>query len=366
MTTSQTAPAPDAAPSPARGTALRKPVRVAVAGLGRAGIIHAAMAASVPDCTVVGLADAGTAARRRARGIGFAAPAFDRIERLIARTQPDALIVCVPHAERARAVRLGLEAGLAVLADRPLARTLTESEELVVLARERGMPLACAHVLPFHPVFVRAREILASGALGSPRQVRCSVYVSSVFSAARQPVMAPADSSGGVLAHEALDALFFVLELLGMPRAVRAKANRIFGPHEDEAHATLLLPSGLAVGLDASWSVPGYPTPATVLEFEGENGKLLASDDALEVDVTEARGDYREGHTRLGLADLPPQARFDLDGDATGQSVYAFLDWATGGEPPCHRGEQVLRAHRVLDALYRSIRQGSSEIAVTP
>lgn len=365
MTSSQTAPSPEAASNPAANGALRRPVRVAVAGLGRAGIVHAAVAASIADCAVVGLADARAAARRRARGIGFAAPAFDRVDRLLARTRPDALIVCVPHAERARTIRLGLEAGVPVLADRPLARALAEAEELVLLARERSLPLACAHVLPFHPVFVRAREIVASGALGSARHVRCSVYVSSVFSAARQPAVAPAESAGGVLAHEALDALFFLIELLGVPRAARAKASRIYGTHEDEVHATLVLPSGTQVGLDASWSVPGYPTPATVLELEGENGKLLVSDDALEVDMTEARGEYRAGHTRLGLADLPPQARFDLDGDATGQSVLAFLDWVAGGDPPCHRGERVLRSLRVMDTLYHSIRQGSSEFPVT-
>ena len=365
MTPSQTAPLPEAPASPAAVGAPLRPVRVAVVGLDRAGIIHAALAAATSDCAVVGLADGRAASRRRAHGVGFAAPVFDRAERMIAKARPDALFVCVPHDERARTIRLGLEAGLPVLADRPLARTLGEAEALVLLARERALPLACAHVLPFHPVFVRAREIVASGALGTPRQARCSVYLSNVFSVARQTVAAPPDSAGGVLAHETLDALFFVMELLGAPSAVRAKANRLYGPYEDEVHATLVLPSGVAVGLDASWSVPGYPTSATVLELEGDNGKLLVSDDALEIDMAESRGEHRAGHTRLGLADLPPQARFDLDGDATGQSVLAFLAWVAGGEPPCHRAERVLRSLRVLDALYRSIAHGSSEIAVS-
>ena len=44
------------------------------------------------------------------------------------------------------------------------------------------------------------------------------------------------------------------------------------------------MPHGADVGLEASWSVPGYAERSTVLEVEGDNGRLLASEDALELD----------------------------------------------------------------------------------
>jgi predicted dehydrogenase len=157
-----------------------------------------------------------------------------------------------------------------------------------------------------------------------------------------------------------MDLLFYLIEAFGAPREVRATALRLFGPLEDEAHVMMTLASGLEVGLDASWSVPGYPMPATVLEFEGANGKLLASDDALELDVVEERGRYRAGHTRLGLADLPQPARFDADGEGIYLMDAAFLAWAVGGEPPVHRAERAIQAHRVLDAMYTSAHAGGA------
>ena len=342
-----------------------RPVRLGIVGLGRAGLIHASVAAAIPNVELVGLADSRAGARRDARGVGFGSPVFDRLAGLIARTKPEAVIVAAPHDARPPLVREALEAGVAVLAERPIAPSLVEAESLGALARGNGTPFACAHVLPFHPVFAEVRHILTAGPLGAPRRVRASSYRSRVFDPARQATVAGGGSAGGVLAHDAMDALFVLLESFGMPRDVRATALRLFGPLEDEAHVMMTLPSGVEVGLDASWSVPGYPAPATVIEYEGDNGKLLASDDAVELDIAEARNGFRAGHARLGLADLPQRARFDVDGEASYLMDGAFLAWVAGGAPPHHRAERSLRAHRALDAIYSSVGQGGAAVPLS-
>jgi predicted dehydrogenase len=339
-----------------------KPVRLAVAGLGRAGVVHAAVARAIPNVELVAFADPDSAARRAAKGAGFRLPAYDRLATLLAREKPDALIVTGAHHARPALVREALDAGVAVLTDRPLSPALHEAESLALLSRERQVPLACAHALVFHPVFAEASAVLASGTLGAPRRVRCSTYRSRVFDTSRQAAYAAGGATGGVLLNEAIDALFFCIETFGGPKQARATAQRLFGALEDEAHVILTLPTGGEVGLDASWSVPGYPAAATVLEFEGDNGKLLASDDAVELDVTEERGGFRSGHTRLGLADLAQHARFDLDGEATYRVLASFLAWVAGGEPPVHRAERAVRALRVMDALYTSARNGGTPV----
>lgn len=335
-----------------------RPVRVAVAGCSRFGIVQAAATTSIPNAELVGLAEPRPHVRREVRGIGFQAPMFDKLSLLIARTHPDALIVGGPPMLRPRLAREALEAGVAVLTERPLGGDLMTAESLALLARERNVPLAIAHALVFHPVFAEARRIVASNALGAPRRIRCSSYHSRVFDAARQAEIAALGGPSGVLAHEALDAMFYLIEMFGMPRQARATALHLFGPLEDEAHVVMTLPSGVEIGLDASWSVPGYPAAATVLELDGEFGKLLVSDDALEVDLTQDQAGWRAGHTRLGLADLPQPARFDVDGESSYLAASAFLAWVAGGDPPVHRSERAIRAQRVLDALYTSARNG--------
>src|SRR5262249_14902914 len=147
-------------------TAPLKPVRLAVAGLARAGVVHAAVARSIPNVDLVGFAESSGVARRAARGAGFKLPTFDKVTTLISRQKPDAVIITGPHQTRPALVRQALDAGVAVLCDRPLSPALHEAESLVLLARENQVPLACMHALAFHPVFSEAATVLASGTLG--------------------------------------------------------------------------------------------------------------------------------------------------------------------------------------------------------
>jgi predicted dehydrogenase len=343
-----------------------RPVRVGLVGLGHRGFVHLAVLSAIPQCEIVGVADRRTAARTALRGVGFALPAFDRVDRMLARAKPDVVVVASPEHERAAMARIALDAGVGVLADAPIASTLDEVEELSMIARERGVPFAAAHALGFHPVFARARAAILEGAIGQAKRVRCSTYVSRVFDAARQKLIAPPTSPGGVLAHDALDSLFYLVECFGTPRAVRATLQSMYGDQEDEAKASLTMPQGTDVGLEASWSVPGYAERSTVLEVEGDNGRLLASEDALELDLSSPVGDYRGGHMRLGHADLPQLARFDLGGESPYLIDASFLAWATGGPPAVHRIEQAMVAHRVLESLYASARAGGSPVLVAP
>lgn len=341
-----------------------KPVRVAVAGLDRTGVLHAAVLSSIQDCEVVGVADARAAARRNLRGLGYRAQSFERVEKLLARTRPDALVVSAPHDQRAAITRQAIEAGVAVLVHRPFAANRAEAEALTELAATRGVPLACGHPLVYHPVFAEAQRALAQGVLGDLSRTRSSVFASWVFSSKQKLAWTPAGSAGGVTMQPASDLLFLMCWYLGVPVEARATWNRIYGEHEDELHGMLKLENGAEIGIDTSWSVPGYPRPATVIELEGMNGKMLVADDALELELNRPRAGYPTGTSRVGHAALPGGARFDLEGDAPYLMNAAFLAWITGGEPPPARAENAVNVLRVVEALYESARQGGKPVAV--
>src|SRR5439155_1438283 len=97
------------------------------------------------------------------------------------------------------------------------------------------------------------------------------------------------------------DLLFVLLWLLGPPVLVRATSRRFYGPFEDEIHTMMALPGGAEVGLDCSWSVPGYPRQSSVIEAEGANGKMLISDDALEVELASGHGPLPSGPLSTAL-----------------------------------------------------------------
>jgi predicted dehydrogenase len=348
----------------AEGPRPLRPVRAAIVGLGRAGILHAAVLSTIPDCELVGVADPRASARRNLKGLGYAAASFGAVDKLLAKARPEALFLCLPPDAQAVAARAAIEAGVGVLVERPFFAGRAEAEAVAALAAERGVPLACAHPLIDHPVFAAAGRALAAGVLGRVRQARASMFVSWVFSARQKLELAPPQAPGGVAAQPASDLIFFLAWRLGVPVEVKATWNKIYGDHEDELHAMMRLESGAEIGCDTSWSVPGYPRPATVIEIEGENGKLLAADDALELELIVPGAGFRVGVTRLGHTELPAPARFDLGGDAAYLTDAAFLRWVTGGDPVPAVASRALDVLRITEALYASARQGGKPVAV--
>jgi predicted dehydrogenase len=349
--------------TPAQGSAMgvSRTVRVAVAGLGRAGIQHAALLAHVPGAELVGLLDPSPAARASARGMGLTAPAFAQLDRLVARARPDAVIVCAPEALRPEVARAALGAGLDVLVERPLASTLAGAGQVVAAAAAAGRRLAVAHPLVFDPVFVHATDLMAQRPLGPLTHASVSMFLSRVFG---PRAGARTEAAGGVVAQVASDLLLLVHHMLGTPREVRATWTRLYGPVEDELHGTLVLDGGLEVGFDASWSTPGYLRSASVLELRGERGTLLASDDGIELELASAAGPLPAGATRVRAAELPHAARFDLGGEAPWLQLAAFVAWAAGGPPPPNAAPAAHTVNAVVDALYRSARAGGEPMAV--
>ena len=83
----------------------------------------------------------------------------------------DAIYVATPHAFHKTNSILCLEAGKAVLCEKPFAINAGEAAEMVDVARDRGVFLMEAMWTRFSPVMCKVRELLAEGAIGEPRML---------------------------------------------------------------------------------------------------------------------------------------------------------------------------------------------------
>ena len=339
-----------------------RPVRVAVVGLGKMGVAHTAVLSMIPGCEVVGLVDHHAPLGRSLRGMGYRAPFFTRTERMLTSVKPDAVLVCTQQDSHLAVAKAALEAGAAVFVEKPLAHTLADAEALAAVAARTGRPVSCGYTLAYLPVFARAREALP--AIGTLRQARSSMYLSQVFGPRQGWMYDASRSGGGVVANISSHLLFLLEWYLGTPVEVRATWKKLYSSVEDELHGMMTLAGGAEVGFDSSWSVPGYPLSAVVIELDGDNGKLLISNDAFELDLRDAHAGWPAGHTRRRHAELPQPARFDVNGDGYYLEDAAFLAWATGGPAPPTTVEAALRVQRVMDALYRSAAAGGAATRV--
>jgi predicted dehydrogenase len=84
----------------------------------------------------------------------------------------DAVVICTPeflHAEQAVAAA---NSGKHVLCEKPMARTLAEADSMIAAAESAHVRLMIAHSRRFTPRYLRAYELIQSGAVGEPILVR--------------------------------------------------------------------------------------------------------------------------------------------------------------------------------------------------
>src|SRR5687768_14499771 len=115
-----------------------KKLHTAVIGVGYMGKFHAEKFAASADAELVAVVDANAArAREIAATLGCAYEADYRplLPKL------DAVCVAVPTEQHYTVVRDCLEAGVHVLVEKPLSRTLEEADLLLALARAKGLVL---------------------------------------------------------------------------------------------------------------------------------------------------------------------------------------------------------------------------------
>src|SRR6267143_2647766 len=133
-------------------------LRIAVVGVGHLGRHHARILASLPGADLVAVVD-----KRRARAEEIAAangtrPFVDYREVL---GQVDAVTLAVPT-ELHREIALPfLAAGVPVLVEKPMARSLEEADEMIAAAAGARVALAVGHTERFNPAVAAARPLLA-------------------------------------------------------------------------------------------------------------------------------------------------------------------------------------------------------------
>jgi predicted dehydrogenase len=144
-------------------------VRVAVIGAGGiAGAHLRSYAAHAERCEIVGIADVVESVAQ-ARAAEFGGWAFSDSATMLDAVKPDAVSICTPPKYHLPAVKAAAARGIAVLCEKPPARTLAETEAIVEAMRGKLLQFAFCH--RFHPPLLAAQALIGSGRLGDLVQI---------------------------------------------------------------------------------------------------------------------------------------------------------------------------------------------------
>ncbi|MEV6947120.1 Gfo/Idh/MocA family oxidoreductase [Streptomyces sp. NPDC051172] len=169
---------------------------------------------------------------------------------LAADPEVDVVYVATPHSAHRAAAGLCLEAGKAVLCEKPLTLNLAQAQDLVTIARKRNVFLMEAMWTYVNPAVLRMRELIADGAIGEVRSVHADFSIAVPYDATHR-LHDPAQGGGAVLDLGVYPVSFAHL-LLGAPDAVSAWAHLNQAGVDDNTGILLGYDSGAVAVLSCS------------------------------------------------------------------------------------------------------------------
>jgi len=135
----------------------------------------------------------------------------------------DVVYIGTPHPFHKENSLLCLQAGKAVLCEKPFTINAGEAEEVIALAREKGLFLMEALWSRYIPVIVRLREMLAEGAIGEVRALTADLGFRREVDP--QSRLFDPELGGGALLDVGIYPISFASMVLGTPSRIASMAT---------------------------------------------------------------------------------------------------------------------------------------------
>jgi len=202
----------------------------------------------------------------------------------------DFIDICSPTASHLGLVLWGLDHGLHVICEKPVALDRAEAQRIAVAARRAGRVVMPCHQYRYNPAWRQVREWLAAGVIGRWHLGEFAVYRQFADPGAGSdgaPWRGSAGASrGGVLVDHGTHLFYQVLDVASWPKAVCAWTGRLRHHQydvEDTAHVILDFPDRV-VTMFLTWAARHRDTR---LRFTGERGTIEWVGGELRLDSTE-------------------------------------------------------------------------------
>jgi myo-inositol 2-dehydrogenase / D-chiro-inositol 1-dehydrogenase len=147
-------------------------IGVAFLGVGRIGTTHLMTLAGIPNARLVVVADLDPAEAERGREVGRAERATTDAVDAINDPAVEAVVIVTPTSTHATLIEAALRAGKAIWSEKPIALDLAETNRVVALWRETGLPVQMGFMRRFDPGYVKAKALIDGGELGRVEQFR--------------------------------------------------------------------------------------------------------------------------------------------------------------------------------------------------
>jgi len=198
-------------------------IKVGICGSGFMGRMHAECYRLIPGVKVVAVAS-----KDEAEAVAFAhrhgAQVYGDAAELIRDAEVDVVDVCLPTHLHAKYAILAAQRGRAVFCEKPLARTLTQADQMVRAVKKADVPFMVGHCIRFWPEYAALKKIHDDGRLGKLESLSLRRVQGKTTFGWQDWFNDPKLSGCCILDFHIHDA-DFVRYLLGEPRGVQCAAT---------------------------------------------------------------------------------------------------------------------------------------------
>ncbi len=284
--------------------------------------------------------------------------ASEHFEELLEDPAIEGMVIATPVSTHYTMARKALEAGKAVLVEKPLAMSRRDAAHLTRLASERRRVLMVGHTFEYSAPVRKVHEIIRSGQLGE------IFYISSVR------------ANLGLFQHDvnvtwdlATHDISIILMLMGrVPQSVSCQGGRHYNGVEDVAMLTLHFDARVIAFVHVSWLDPNKIRRTTIV---GSRKMLVYDDTATQEKIRiydkrvtmdryyDTFGDfhfsYRYGDIQIPRVEESEPLRIECE---------HFVDCIRSGRTPSTDGLNGMRVVSVLEAANDSLRDNGRQCAI--
>jgi UDP-N-acetylglucosamine 3-dehydrogenase len=233
-------------------------VKLGIMGMGYIGRIHLEASHKLNNARVLAVASLRSEQVRQAYS---GLEVYSNYEDLLSDDRLDAIIICLPTFLHEQYVVKAAQCGRHILCEKPFALDVASAGRMLEAANRRGIILMIAQVLRFWPQYVRIKELLTAGAIGS-------IYSVSAHRLASYPSWGKwfrdPEKSGGCLLDLQVHDVDFTYWILGPPQAVHTTGIRSATGSWDHVFTSLIYSEAVA-SIESSYLMPdSWPFTAGV------------------------------------------------------------------------------------------------------
>jgi predicted dehydrogenase len=315
---------------------MNRRLKVGVVGVGGLGQWHAHVYSKIESAQLVGVHDID---RKRAEEIAqkYGAKVFADIDEFA--MEVEAASIAVPaHLHHEISSRL-IDRGIHLLVEKPIASTVHDAEEMLAIARSKGIILQVGHVERFNPVLKFLEDILTQ-----PRfieAIRLQPYPPP------REGMLPRGTEVSVVLDLMIHDLEIILHLVrSKVREIRAVGVPVLSRTEDIANVRLAFDNGCVANVTAS----------RISQERMRKIRVFQSDSYVSLDYQNQCGQVCQ-RTAAGIArtDVPIEK-----GEPLASEIASFVNCVLNRQAPVVTGQHAFDALRLAVAVCESIRAGNS------